>query len=834
MQITIWSSPSDPKPRAVPATWPGDFLEVDHRESKEGPCWSPATFDADKAALLGYCNEAVERLHALVLDLDHLTPEQAATVADPWLDYELVLHTSYRHTTDAPRLRLILPLAEPVTPAEHARLWAWAVARAGVPVDRACKDARRLYFAPSAPVGSEEAFCMHSEGRRLALSDAGPAPLAEFGVLERLRSAGRASQVEHLFAGIEKAALVPAGPPPKVELLEAKCATLRHAAEHPESIGEPLWYAALSVWGRCEDGEAVAHARSKGHPGYTRSATQQKLTRALEDTGPRTCQGFRELEGNRCEGCPLSVTSPVVLGRPDKQADPVGHAEAVVLHADARLERARAAMDAATQAEVDAKAHLTKAKQVLRFAEDKETAERVLREAVDAHQVARRQKVEAAKELKAAERAASAASVAGAPPAAADPLTWASLAFSQGKPMPNMANLLKIMQGDPAFADVRLNTIGQVLEWRGQVVSEFRDLGDVVMLLADRYLISASPKEVHWALSAAASRNEYNSAREWLSNLPAWDGEPRVRELLTRVLRVEDRPLYQAFIRKMLLAGYRRAMHPGCKADAMLILQGKGNIGKSLFFRTLFGHVRGGFSDTDIDLGSKDGRMQLHAAWCYELGELSALASRDIEAVKVFLSQQEDQFRRPYGYVVETFKRHTLIVGTTNQPVFLSDLTGTRKFWSIPLTTESRLDLSWVAERREQIWAEVRHLAEIVGEDHYLNESEDAERESDAEQFTEEPAWAVRVERFVASQKGKRFTSSDVLEALGVPADRQGYRLSRDLGNVLRRLGCVARSVKVGGVVRKGWAGPVSDDAPIINASGWKSELPTGSDGNVY
>lgn len=827
MQITIWSSPTDLRPRAVEASWPEDFLEVDYRETKEGPAWSPARFDVEKAALLGYVNEAVERLHALVLDLDHLTPEQAGTVADPWLEYELVLHTSYRHTADAPRLRLILPLAEPVTPAEHARLWAWAVARAGVQVDKSCKDPRRLYFAPAAPVGSEDAWAIHGEGRRLSLADAGPAPVAELSVLERLRSAGRASQVEHIFQGIERAALVPSGPPPKVELLEERCATLRHAAESPATLGEPLWYAALSVWGRCEDGEAVAHARSAGHPGYSRAATQAKLTRALEDTGPRTCVGFRELEGNRCEGCPHLVASPIVLGRPEKQADPLAHAEAVVLHADARLERARTAMDAATQAEVDAKAHLAKAKQVAKFAEDRETAERVLRDAVEAHQETKRQKVAAAKELKAAERAASAASVAGAPPPEADAATWASLAFSQGKPMASMANLVKIVQGDPLFADLRINSIGAVVEWRGQALSEYRDIPDAVLLLADRYLIAANPKEVHWAMSAAAARNEYNSAREWLQSLPAWDGTPRVRELLTRVLRVEDRPLYQAYVRKMLLAGYRRAMQPGCKADAMLILQGKGNIGKSRFFRALFGHVKNGFSDTDIDLGSKDGRMQLHAAWCYELGELSALASRDIEAVKVFLSQQEDQFRRPYGYVVESYKRHTLIVGTTNQPVFLSDLTGTRKFWSIPITTESRLELGWIEEHLEQLWAEVRNLAEAVSEEHYLSESEDAERESDAEQFTEEPAWAVRVERFVSSQKGKAFHTADVLEALGIPADRQSYRLSRDLGNVLRKLGCVAKTVRAGSGTRKGWAGPVSDEAPIINASGWKSELPT-------
>jgi hypothetical protein len=81
---------------------------------------------------------------------------------------------------------------------------------------------------------------------------------------------------------------------------------------------EPNWYAAASITARCKDGEQVFHAYSARHPSYDEREADKKLTRALEEAGPRTCDSIRSELGNEnfCDACPHlgSITSPIQLG----------------------------------------------------------------------------------------------------------------------------------------------------------------------------------------------------------------------------------------------------------------------------------------------------------------------------------------------------------------------------------------------------------------------------------------------------------------------------------------------------------------------------------------
>lgn len=107
------------------------------------PAWSPARFRRGAARKAG----AVEDVSCLVLDFDAGDPDDA--LAD-WADHLVVMHTTWSHTPEAPRFRLVVPLARPVPLISWARVWAWAAERAPG-ADVACKDPSRLYFRPALP-----------------------------------------------------------------------------------------------------------------------------------------------------------------------------------------------------------------------------------------------------------------------------------------------------------------------------------------------------------------------------------------------------------------------------------------------------------------------------------------------------------------------------------------------------------------------------------------------------------------------------------------------------------------------------------------------------------
>lgn len=93
-----------------------------------------------------------------------------------------------------------------------------------------------------------------------------------------------------------------------------ECGFLKHVAKNPNDIDEPQWYAALSVAARMENGNSVCHEISKGYRGYKHAETEEKITQAIEASGPRTCDNINSIYG-KCASCPHygKVNSPILI-----------------------------------------------------------------------------------------------------------------------------------------------------------------------------------------------------------------------------------------------------------------------------------------------------------------------------------------------------------------------------------------------------------------------------------------------------------------------------------------------------------------------------------------
>ena len=114
-------------------------------------------------------------------------------------------------------------------------------------------------------------------------------------------------------------------PPVQIEPIVEGCGWMKHCRDDVKTLSEPEWYAMLSILGRCNGGEKLAHEWSGDYPNYRPEETEEKLQHALEAAGPRTCQDVREnLNGEPyCKDCQHweRTTSPIVLGNPDSKEE---------------------------------------------------------------------------------------------------------------------------------------------------------------------------------------------------------------------------------------------------------------------------------------------------------------------------------------------------------------------------------------------------------------------------------------------------------------------------------------------------------------------------------
>ena len=88
-------------------------------------------------------------LSCLVLDHDDGTSPEALSAC--WEGSLHVVHSTWSHTPERPKLRVCLPLARPVRAEDWRAVWAWGAERAGDPADPALKSPASPYALPATP-----------------------------------------------------------------------------------------------------------------------------------------------------------------------------------------------------------------------------------------------------------------------------------------------------------------------------------------------------------------------------------------------------------------------------------------------------------------------------------------------------------------------------------------------------------------------------------------------------------------------------------------------------------------------------------------------------------
>lgn len=233
----------------------------------------------------------------------------------------------------------------------------------------------------------------------------------------------------------------------------------------------------------------------------------------------------------------------------------------------------------------------------------------------------------------------------------------------------------------------------------------WRDSDDVGLesYIEKAYRISARGK-IKDSIVGIQNRHRVHPVRDYLDNLPIWDGIERVETLFVDFLGAEDSEYMRAITRKALTAAFTRIYKPGVKFDYMVTLTGPQGIGKSTLISKL---SSGWYSDSMITFNGKEAMEQLIGNWLIEVAELTATRRADVETIKQFISKTADEFRPAYGRHKVHFPRQCIFFGTTNDTEFLRDKTGNRRFWVVKTSEDAKLSV-WEDLDVDQIWAEVK------------------------------------------------------------------------------------------------------------------------------
>jgi hypothetical protein len=315
------------------------------------------------------------------------------------------------------------------------------------------------------------------------------------------------------------------------------------------------------------------------------------------------------------------------------------------------------------------------------------------------------------------------------------------------------------------------------------------DIGRTREQIERAWSIQPTEGNVVSAVRQVAAERSFHPVQSYLRSL-TWDGTPRLSRVAPDILGAPEQ-FATRLLTAWFVAACKRALEPGCKVDIALVLVGPQGLRKSTFFSILAGRF---FADTNMDISSRDGLMQLAAAWIYEWPELENVTSRKQAAeVKGFITSPTDTFRQPFARAIVQHPRSSVIVGTTNEPQFLNDPTGDRRFWIVTVTR--RINIEQLAAQRDQLWAEAMHLAG-EGYQHYLDEAEELVRAEQAEKHHVSDVIQDAIAEWLDGQAARKLllnqgwvTMAELLElAMKLPRDRWDRPAQMRVGAAMKRL----------------------------------------------
>ena len=238
-------------------------------------------------------------------------------------------------------------------------------------------------------------------------------------------------------------------------------------------------------------------------------------------------------------------------------------------------------------------------------------------------------------------------------------------------------NFKLILENDLDFAGkIRLNEFAGRACFNGEFLDD-TTMTKILLNIEKKYHIN-NRNYLEQVADVVASEHKFNPIKEYLDSLK-WDGIPRVATALSDYFGCEHSEYNEYCFRVFIYGAISRALNPGIKFDYMLTLYGDQGQGKSTFFRYLCSKDEY-YQDNLDDFEGKSAFEKTENKWIVEAAEMTYMSKSNIEKIKAYITARKDFVRYAYHKFTTTVYRKFVLIGTTNNPQFLSDKTGNRRF----------------------------------------------------------------------------------------------------------------------------------------------------------
>lgn len=310
----------------------------------------------------------------------------------------------------------------------------------------------------------------------------------------------------------------------------------------------------------------------------------------------------------------------------------------------------------------------------------------------------------------------------------------------------------------------------------------------------------------HAGAVGVAWESSYHPVRDYLNAIDPDCAENLISTWLPTFCGVRpvdsDQDAYVAAVgRRWLISAVARVFEPGCKADHVLVLEGRTGAGKSTALSILGSPW---FSDSIKVLGNKDFFVDIQGLWIAEIGDMAGYSRTEIADIKTTLSSPLDHYRAHYGRNSEDHPRQTVFGCTTEKADWSKESTA-RRFW--PVRVDGPIDTDGLRAAKDQLWCEAL-LAYRAGERWHLD-NQRLTTIAEAEQAAryEHDPWVQVIESYVA-QMPEVSVEEVLTRAIEKGKSTQTKADQMRAADCLKQLGWRRKNRTVGAKQTRIWAPP--------------------------
>lgn len=293
---------------------------------------------------------------------------------------------------------------------------------------------------------------------------------------------------------------------------------------------------------------------------------------------------------------------------------------------------------------------------------------------------------------------------------------------------------------------------------------------------------------------------KYNPIREFLDNLPVWDGQDRITELMQLV--PTDNPYWIELGSRWFLSMVNHWLDPlqaHANSTAPILIGGQG-LRKSTFCKNILPPELRAFYTDAIDFRTDiEAERFLSRFLLINIDEFDQLSPGQFAYIKHMFQKTQTAHRQLFREQISNHPRYASFIGTSNCYDILKDPTGNRRFLCVEVKdiihTERPIDYP-------QLYAQAVALIHN-GTRAYIDDADEAKIKQQNQQFeASSPLEELFFNHFAKPKEGEEGTWMRPIDMLAVlkqdPMANSKMLDARSLGRILTKHGFKAKRAKTG------------------------------------